>query len=356
MTTPTALSARDIDPLVLGVSLLGSGGGGDAATFSRVLRHLLGTGTIPLHPPDELAGHTVVPVGVVGATSVFLEKLPSGQELTRAIQAVTRWSGIQATAIMSFEAGGLNGITGLVSSLQLNLPFLDADLMGRAMPRLDQFSWSAAGLPLVPCAVSEPGGQVMILDHASPEAVERSVRALLSQCGGWAALALRPAPVREILPSVITGSLARAVELGWRHADLTEPPTRENVEAALAGQVLGVGRVRSIDRQTSDRVGTSSIHVEDSDTGAVLRIEAENEYLLALVDGRVMASAPDLLCLLDRRNALPREVDHLRPGDEVIVVTLAGPEWWKSRPDYQSIVGPAAFGLNSQALTEGGIR
>ena len=340
-----ALTAADVDALVIGVSLLGSGGGGDAVTFARVLRHRLGAGTLRLHSAPELAGGTVVPVGVVGATSVFLEKLPGGHELTGAVRAVCRWTGSDATAVMPLEAGGLNGVAALVAALELDLPFLDADLMGRALPRLDQLTWSAQGAPLVPAALCEPGGQVVVIDGATPSALERTARAFLSQSGGWAAIALRPVPVPVATENAVIGSLARALGLGRGHARLPEGASAAAVAAALGGDVVGVGRVRQIARLHHPLPTGSSIHVDNSDTGEVLRIEAQNEYLLAFLDGRAVASTPDLVCVLDRRSRLPISVDLLRTGDEVMVLVLPGPSWWQQHHRLRH-VDPTAFGLD----------
>lgn len=346
-----ALTAQDIDALVAGVELLGSGGGGDAATFARVLRRRLGDGRIDLHEPADLAEGVVVPVGVVGSTSVFLEKLPSGAELAGAVNAACRWAGVQADAVMSLEAGGLNGITGLVASLDLGLPFLDADLMGRALPRLDQFSWAVEGLPLTPCALYEPGGQIVVVDSASPSGLERAVRAFLSETGGWAALALPPLPVPIAVSAALTGSVSRALELGRAHTRLGETPPARAVETALGGRVLADGRVIEVSRyRNTGAFGRGSTTVIDTRSGAVVRIETENEYLLALVDGRPEVSTPDLLCLLDRRTARPVAVDRVRTGDEVLVIALPGPSWWGQNEHRLAAVGPSAFGLNIEAL------
>ena len=348
-----SLDVGDIDPLVVGVSLLGSGGGGDAATFARLLRRRLRDGSLALHRPHDLPDAVVVPVGVVGATSVFTEKLPGGEEFTAAVAAVTRWARRPATAVMALEAGGLNGITALVAAIDLNLPFVDADLMGRALPRLDQLTWAAIGRPVTPCALREPSGQILVVDGTDTVGLERTARAFLTEAGGWAALALPPARLADIADDGIRGSIEHAIALGRAHAALPDNPSPAAVAAALGGQVLGTGRVLEVARHgPAGNFGRGSVCVANLASGSVLRLEAENEFLLALVDGLPAASTPDLLCVLDRRTAVPLRVDEVRAGHEVTVVTLPGPAWWR-RPEVVAHVAPAAFGLDCPPVLSG---
>lgn len=338
--------AGDVDDLVVGVALLGSGGGGDAVTFGRVLRRRLGDGELALLGPEDVPGAVVVPTGVVGATSVFTEKLPGGREFTGAVAAVARWTGQSPTAVMGLEAGGLNGVTALVAALDLGLPFVDADLMGRALPRLDQLTWAVRGLPVTPCAMCEPSGQVVMVDDADAVALERTARAFLPVAGGWAAIALPPTEVGVGTRQAVTGSIARALALGRAHATLPGTPAPDLVAEVLGARVLATGRVLEVARYGGlGAFGRGSVTVVGESQGTVVRVEAENEFLLAIADGVPVASCPDLLCLLDRRTAVPLGVDRVRAGDEVMVVTLPGPVWWH-QPDVLPHVAPAAFGLH----------
>jgi uncharacterized protein len=346
--TGVRLGADDVDPFVVGLRLLGSGGGGDPLPIRRALRRTLGATDIVLHDPADLGDAPVVAVGMLGATRVFAEKLPSGQEITRAVQALARWTGVTPAAVMPYEAAGLNGALAVAAACELRLPLVDADLMGRALPRLDQLTRVVAGGPLTPYAMAEPSGQVVLVDHADPVALERVARAVVAQGGGWAGAALAPVPARLAATDSCTGTLARALRLGRAHAGLVRPSEQE-VADALGGRVLAAGRTVEIARHPSASFGRAGVTVVD-DGGGVLRVEAENEYLLAILDGQPIASCPDLLCLLDRRTAAPIAVDGLRLGDDVLAVALPGPPWWRAAPERLRHVDPRAFGLDCDAV------
>jgi uncharacterized protein len=343
--TETVLRAGDVGAFLLGLGLLGSGGGGDPEVFRPTLLRALGDGELVLHDPAELGEEPVVPVGMLGGTRVLAEKLPSGGEFRSSLQAVTRWTGTQPGAVMPIEAAGVNGALAVVAAVVLGLPLVDADLMGRALPRADQFTRAVTGGPLTPCAMTEPGGQTVLLDGGDPVAVERVARGFVAQGGGWAGCAFAPVAASVVADDSCRGSLTRALGLGRAHANLPRKPSPAQVAEAVGGRVLAAGRTVEIARHASATFGKAGIAVID-DGGAVLRLEAENEYLLALLDGLPVASCPDLLCVLDRRTAAPIAVDALRVGDDVTVVALPGPPWWRATPDRLAHVGPRAFGLD----------
>jgi DUF917 family protein len=348
------LRAADVEALAVGLCLLGSGGAGDPHPFSSVLRSQLGDGELVLHAPTELAGASVVPVGMVGATSVFTEKLPHGGEFGAAVAATGRWTGASPDAVMAIETAGLNGVTALVAALHLGLPYVDADLAGRGLPRLDQLTWVAAQLPLTPCALAFPGGHTLLIDGASPTEVERTIRSALAGTGGWAALALAPGPAALLDETACVGTLGRALSLGRAHGSLRMMADAAEVAEVLGGEILGEGRVHDVLRHSSDGglQPESSVTVLDRH-GPVLRIETENEFLMVLVDGHPRATVPDLICLLDRRTNRPLAVDALRRGDEVFVLVLPAPAWWLA-PGHVERVSPSAFAIDCPPLLLGG--
>lgn len=341
----TPLRAGDVDAFLVGLALLGSGGGGDPAIFAPMLRRALVRTEVVLLEPADLGEAPVVAVGMLGGTRVLTEKLPSGAEIAHAVDALTRWTGVAPHALMPYEAAGVNGVLGVTTACSTGLPLVDADLMGRAMPRLDLLTRAADGGPLTPYAMAEPGGGTVLVDDVDPAALERVARAFVAQGGGWAGSAVGPVPASTVVRDSCLGTLARALRLGRAHAALPRKPTSAQVGDALGGRVLAVGRVVEIARQASATFGRAGIAIVD-EGGGVLRVEAENEYLLALLDGEPVASCPDLLCVLDRRTAAPIAVDALRVGDDVTVVVLAAPPWWTATPERLAYAGPRAFGLD----------
>ncbi|WP_329086209.1 MULTISPECIES: DUF917 domain-containing protein [unclassified Streptosporangium] len=347
------LGEPDIDHLARGVTLLGSGGGGQTETAARLLRRSLGAGRIELLGRDELDGGHVVPVGLVGAVSVFTERLPSGGEWAPVLAAIVERTGIDPVGLIPIEAGGINGIVVFVAAVELGLPVVDADLQGRALPRLDQMSVAALGEPLTPLAIGDVSGRLLVLDRLSAPAAERIVRSALSEFGGWAAIAMRPLPVASLDRLTILGSLSRALRLGAHHAAWTRTADPREVAASLGARVLVTGRVVEVVRYRAEAgFGRGSVIIRADRGGSLVRLEMENEYLLALVDGRPVASTPDILCVVDRAGGLPVSCDTVRGGAEVVALHLPGPPFWW-RPEVVGAVAPRAFGLDIEPVPPG---
>ncbi|MFD2469304.1 DUF917 domain-containing protein [Amycolatopsis silviterrae] len=347
------ITAADVPALERGVALLGSGGGGDTVTAAVLLRRLTESGREPVvHRVSELPPDTlVVPAGIVGATAAFAEKLPSGDEFASAIAAIERWTGQRAQALMTIEIGGLNGLLPLVVAEELGLSYVDADLSGRGLPRLDQFSVAATGRGVAPAAMAEPGGRVVVLAAAADSVVENGVRAFLTSSGGWAAIALAPIPAGELAGHTVLGTTSEALALGARVLAAGEAPDLATLETALGGQVLARGRVLEVSRHIGPGqhghpgFGRGSATLTDHRDGALLRLEMENEYLLALRDGLPVASTPDVLSVLDRRTGVPLQCDTIRAGVEVDVVCLAASPFWTD-PRRRPLLEPRAYGID----------
>ncbi|PXY20834.1 DUF917 domain-containing protein [Prauserella muralis] len=347
------IDPADVPALERGVALLGSGGGGETVTGAMLLRaRLAAGGEVTLTPAGDLpAGARVVPVGLVGATAVFDEKLAGGGEFRAAVAAIERWTGERADALMSIEVGGLNGLLPLVAAAELGLSYVDADLSGRGLPRLDQLSLAAVGRGLTPAALAESSGQVLVLTTGTAADVERTARAFITSGGGWAVLALAPIPAGELAGCAMPATTSAALALGSRALAVGDSPDRERLARATGGEVLALGRVIEVSRWQGPArhgragFGRGSVAVSDHATKSLLRLEMENEYLLALRDGRPVASTPDVLAVLDRRTGAPILCDAVRHGVEVAVLRLAAAPFW-THPARLPVLAPRAFGID----------
>ena len=77
----------------------------------------------------------------------------------------------------------------------------------------------------------------------------------------------------------------------------------------------------------------------------VLEIEFQNEFLIAYLNGDVIATTPDLICIVTEEEGEPVTTEALRYGTRVAVITVPAPPQLKSEAAL-AVVGPRAFGYD----------
>ncbi len=338
----------DVHDLAAGVTLLGSGGGGDTATVARMLRHTLAHhGPVTLISAADLPDDAlVIPIAATGSITVMIERLPTGAEFRSVIQALTEYLGRPAAALHVFEVGGANALFAVAAAAWAGLPLIDADGMGRAYPRIDQTVLNAAGISATPIALADPSGNQVLIQRARDNTdAERILRAVLPALGGWAATALYPMRAADAHQYAIPGSITAALKLGrdLRAAQRT-PWARVSLLGKRHAELLFSGTVVETLRHPRPRTGGTLTIEHETDPQRSLRVEIADEYLLAIDDGQVTASVPDIIALLDRRTWNPVSTEHITCGRFVDVVRFPSPPHWH-HAEARRLVSPEAFGL-----------
>ncbi|HEY0247625.1 MAG TPA: DUF917 domain-containing protein [Gryllotalpicola sp.] len=342
------LRGSDVDALASGAAILGCGGGGDVGLLLPALRMRGPDFAIPLEPLDGgLRFFTAVTF--LGSTTVLAEKPPGGTELPSAVSAVERWTGRAAQAVVPAQIGGLTALGAALLADASGLPLLDADLVGRATPRLDQLSIFARQKPELTAAIITSSGLTVVVDARSPAELESALRGAVANTGGWAAFALGPLPLAQLREDMIAGSVSRALAIG-RVAEAAGAPLADAVRV-VGGAVVARGRVLDVERHgdpLSFVHGTASL--ADAESGAVARLEMGSEYHYLVVDGEPAASVPDIISVLDARTRAPISTDELRPGTDVAVLVLPAAPLWHSDDAFLRRADPRFYGIDADPV------
>jgi DUF917 family protein len=81
------------------------------------------------------------------------------------------------------------------------------------------------------------------------------------------------------------------------------------------------------------------------DAGRLIRLELQNEHLVALERGRLLASVPDLITVLDSETADAVSADRIRYGQRVVVIAFGCDPIWRTERGITA-AGPRAFGYD----------
>ena len=342
------LDPASLRALARGCSILGAGGGGD--TQIGLLEALQATedyGPVTLVDLDELADdELIMPCGMIGAPTVHIEKIENGDEGVRLREHLERLTGRKVAAFMSAEIGGSNGLIPIVWAARIGLPVVDADGMGRAFPLVPQVSMHLAGIDPNPCVMTEERGNVIVFRTISGDWTERLARAAAVEFGGAAASTEYILTVAQAREATVQHTVSLAISIGEAVAAAESSPVAELVERIGAFRLV-TGKISDVERRTTQGFVRGSVVIEGlgEDSGRLIRLELQNENLVALEQGRVTASVPDLITVLDSETAEAIATERVRYGQRVTVIALRCDPVWRTERGLQA-AGPRAFGYD----------
>ncbi|MGP3910968.1 DUF917 domain-containing protein [Nonomuraea sp. 10N515B] len=342
----------DIPALARGCAVLGTGGGGDVRTGSlAAARAIREYGEVPLVRLADLADDALImPLSGIGAPTVSHEMIHSEDEPKRIAEEIERLFGRPPSAVMSSEIGGSNGVAPVAWAAQLGLPLLDADGMGRAFPEVQMVSMYVAGLPADLVIMTDVAGNVVTIRPIDGLWSERLARAVCVAAGSSALMADYVITAAQARGAVIEGTVTRALEIG-RATEGTSPtgaraadPLRA-LQDRLGAARLITGKLTDVERRTTGGFvrGTATIEGTGDDRTRTVTLELQNENLVAVEDGRVLAMVPDLITVVDTETAAAIQTEGLRYGQRVTVLAWPCDPLWRT-PKGLETAGPRAFG------------
>jgi DUF917 family protein len=216
--------------------------------------------------------------------------------------------------------------------------------MGRAFPEVQMCTPTIYGISATPMALADEKGNTVVIRTVDNRWTERLSRAITIEFGCTALIALYPMSGAEARESLIPRTLTLAEDLGRL---LREGLGIEGVLERLRGHRLFEGKVADVERRTVGGFARGEARIEgiDADADSSLRIRFQNEHLIALRDGEVVASVPDLIIVLDAETAEPITTEELRYGFRVVVVAAPCDKRWRTEAGLE-LVGPRYFGYD----------
>jgi len=347
----TKIALDDMAALARGAAVLGTGGGGDPY-IGRLLAEqaLRASGPVEVVAVDQLPDDAcVIPVGMMGAPTVMVEKIPSAEQVGTAVTALAQYLGRTATHVACIEAGGVNSTIPFVAAAQLGLPLIDGDGMGRAFPELQMVLPTLFDVAATPMSIVDEKGNRGVLHTIDNHWAERLARTATIEMGCSTIVSLYAMTGAQVRQGFAAGTLSLCVALG-RDIDRARREHRDPVTAVvdrLRGRVVHTGKVVDIARRTATGFarGDATIDGVDASAGTRLVLHFQNEHLVAESNGTPIATTPDLIIVLDRETGEPITTEALRYGHRVSVVTAPCDERWHSEGGI-ALVGPRYFGYD----------
>ena len=337
-----------IKDIAIGSAVLGTGGGGNPylgtlSAIQAIRKH----GNLELYSVDELPEDTLaVSPFAIGSPVPYIERLTLTDELMAAFKAMSRYLGKEIGAIFSCEIGGANSVLPLALARELGLPALDLDGMGRAYPEVQLCTFTLFGHSASPLAIADEHGNVAVLETIDNFWVERLARPIAVELGAIAGAVGFPITIRDLKEAAVLSTVTYAETIGRtiREAQVAHLDPIEAVLSATSGFLLFEGRIVDVQRRIEKgwSLGEVGIMGVDDYDGSQMVVQFQNEHLVAIRDGDVLASVPDLIAILDSDRGSPITTEELRYGFRVAVIAMPSDEKWRT-PAGIELGGPRHF-------------
>lgn len=346
------MTEGDVDDFVGGAVVLGSGGGGDPYLPRQMLRAALRRhGPVPLVdaatlPPESL----VLPVLSAGTPSALVEMFHGEHESVQLRALFETVADGTCSAVLPVQLGAVNAIAPVVVAAQLGLPCVDADVMRRCLPMIESSLLTLAGKTPSPVVMVDSRGTSAVLSAEEPGTVSRLLRSCLPHMGLVALISTYRLTAAECARIAPRGGLSECVRIGRALRSAREDGDPDALLARTGGRLLFSGVVRELVHRATDGFPRGVVSVERGDR--MMRVDFQNENLVASEDGVVAVTVPDVIDLIDCDTGAVLQTVDVVVGQQVHVVALpVDPRW--HHPAGYALAGPRAFGLDLDPVRVG---
>lgn len=346
----------EIEDIALGAALLGAGGGGDPYIGKLIaMGAVQECGEVTLLDPEEIPDDAlIVPIAMMGAPTILGEKGVGGNEYKTLYDMVSKFYGKEIYAFMPIEAGGVNSMLPIAACARLGLPMVDADGMGRAFPELQMVTFTIGGVKATPMALTDEKGNCAIFNTITNKWTEELARAVTMSCGGSVSVSLFCVDGATLKKYAVKNIVTRSQKLGEairKVKDCNEETPEQNFLRSTEGFKLFKGKIVDVLRETKGAFNFGNVVLEGIGEykGKNASVTFQNENLTAEVDGELLATTPDLICIVDTETFIPVTTDAIKYGKRVMVVGLKCFEMWRTQEGLE-LVGPSYFGCDTDYI------
>lgn len=327
---------KELEDIAWGATLLGAGGGGSPKEGLNLIEAM--ENKVELFDPEDLPEKAnAVMVAGIGAPKAFSEKGfgPEAISAYEAIKRVASVGGVTISYLMPGEIGGFNVIVPLYVASKANVPVVDADGNGRAVPELSTGLYPIYKIPTSPLVVANKEGDVLIgylKDPYDTVAAERVARASCVAFEMLAAFATWIVSIETIKKCLVPKSISKSEEIGAiiRKSIESRKDAVKELEKITGGKEIFKGEIKKIEIKTQEGFDFGRTMVEGIDEykDSVLHIDFKNENMIAWKDEKPFVMVPDLIAMMEIGGRPLTNAD-TEEGMKIAVMAIPAPEPWK---------------------------
>jgi DUF917 family protein len=334
------LKKQEMSDISVGAGLLGAGGGGAVSEGLKMVDRVLRFGdAVQLATVDEIDDDARGAVIAGMGSPVASRKRPRTYSLTWAMELLGETLGFEPKFVIPFELGAGNSISPMLVAIQMGIPVVDGDPVGRAVPQIDMTTFHLGGIGISPLALVNEDKISAVIRTEEPYDMERVARAVSAELGSVAAIACYSMSGADMKRLIIrdTTTLVEKIGSTMRSAREAGSNVAETVVEQYDGYLLGRGTVAVMDSETRKGFDFARVEVEGE---LPIQIGVQNENLVAHRGERLLAVVPDLICAISD-DGMPLSNAEIEVGQDITYVGFRADPMFRTQ---------AAFDLFETAL------
>ncbi|MDR7482968.1 MAG: DUF917 domain-containing protein [Armatimonadota bacterium] len=368
---PTVIDdLQTVEDFCTGLAFFGTGGGGRVEAGLDLLAPIIRSGrSITLVSPEDLPEDTWTcwaiivggkdpdeppPPEELAQFGLREERYDLVGRLVASARELMAFTGVRLGALVSMELSSAATAATIRTGLELGIPTLDGDYVGRAIPELCLSKTELRGRPPTPVVMVDRWGNVTIAKAAVGAAMVDRLGRMVSRAayGRGIGTTGHLVQMRDAREALVRGSLLAAIRAGaaLRAGRDSADPLRPLIEVT-GGRVLFEAEAEATEWRNTEpytfRELTYRLRGVGRDAGAEFRIWVKNEHHAVWRDGTVIATSPDVIAVLDAETLRPlTTLGDVTPGRRVVVFAMKAldPAW--HTPEGLALLGPRHFGLD----------
>lgn len=331
------LDKNDVNALLIGFGIYGTGGGGDPEWGRKILENDFSRGRVYniVDPEDVEDDAFVCSGGIMGSVkaleSMSYEEIVATWEedfvLLKAVREMEKLKGRKIDYIIPFEAGGLNSPVIMTLAARMGIPVINADAVGRSAPETQMTSFIGYDISLTPMPlVDNMGNTIIVMESDKSTYADEIGRFVVTKGGGMGANAHYAMSGTQLKKSCIPGAISNSIRVG--KTILNAKASGQNPLQAFMAEEKGLKLFEGVvDVVEGDDKGgfyltnaTMNGSGEFADKKAKLVIK--NEVMAVWVDEKIKSIFPDLACLIYTDNGTGVMSADLKAGMKITIVGL----------------------------------
>jgi uncharacterized protein len=317
------LVADDLEPALIGGLFLSAGGSGQGSADRHLVqgRMALELGGVEFVGLDELAPSGII----ITATAVGAPGFAKPSIAPRdCIDSAQRLIGLLDAPPAAVICGHVPGFNAWLVAAALSLPYVDAASNGRGHPTVKMGGMGLASRPDVSIiqvgrgGLKADGSRLTVVAEGNIVRTSTVMRQAAVVNGGLIYAARGPLTAAFVKQNGAAGAITFQIELGRAMLKAKGPDRIRATVDFLGGQLLVSGEVTANSVAYAGGFDVGRMNVRGGEGEVMLGIY--NEYITADLDGRRVATFPDMIGTLDPGTGAPVAISELRPGNRVAVI------------------------------------